>query len=150
MAGKHLSVHVHFIWSTAGREPWIAPEWRGRLYGYLGGVLREKNATLISAGGMSDHVHLYVSIPSTVTLAEVVGAMKANSSRWIHETFPEQRAFAWQKGYGAFSVSKSGEEQLLEYIRRQEEHHRHRGFKDEYVSFLKRYGVEYDENYLWE
>jgi REP element-mobilizing transposase RayT len=150
MAGKHLSVLIHFIWSTAGREPWIAPEWRERLYGYLGGVLREKNARLIGAGGMPDHIHLYVSIPSTVTLAEAVGAMKANSSRWIHETFPAQRAFAWQKGYGAFSVSKSGEEQLLEYIRRQEDHHRRRSFKEEYVSFLKRYGVEYDENYLWE
>ena len=150
MAGKHLSVLVHFIWSTAGREPWIVPEWRERLYGYLGGVLREKNARLISAGGMPDHIHLYVSISSTVTLADMVGAMKANSSRWIHETFPGQRAFAWQKGYAAFSVSKSGEEQLLEYIRTQGEHHRHRGFKEEYVSFLKRYGVEYDENYLWE
>ena len=150
MAGKHLSVLVHFIWSTAGREPWIAPEWRERLYGYLGGVLREKNAKLISAGGMPDHIHLYVSIPSTVTLAAIVGGMKANSSRWIHETFPKQRAFAWQKGYGAFSVSKSGEERLLEYIRTQEEHHRSRGFKEEYMSFLKHYSVEYDENYLWD
>lgn len=150
MAGKHLSVLVHFIWSTAGREPWIAPEWRERLYGYLGGVLREKNARLISAGGMPDHIHLSVSIPSTVTLAGIVGGMKANSSRWVHETFPRQRAFAWQKGYGAFSVSKSGEERLLEYIRTQEEHHRSRGFKEEYMSFLKHYCVEYDENYLWD
>jgi REP element-mobilizing transposase RayT len=150
MAGKHLSVLVHFIWSTAGREPWLAPEWSERLYAYLGGVLREKNAKLISAGGTPDHIHLYVSLPSTVTLADLVSAMKANSSRWIHETFPQQRAFAWQKGYGAFSVSKSGEEQLLEYIRTQEDHHRRRDFKEEYLSFLKRYGVDYDERYLWE
>ncbi len=75
--------------------------------------------------------------------------MKSNSSRWVHETFPAQRAFAWQKGYGAFSVSKSAEEQLLEYIRQQAEHHRHRDFKEEYVSFLKRYEVDYDEHYLW-
>ena len=150
MAGKHLSVGVHFIWSTAGREPWIAPEWCERLYSYLGGMLREKNARLISAGGTCDHIHLYVSIPSTITLADLVSAMKANSSRWIHETFPKQRAFAWQKGYGAFSVSKSGEEHVLEYIRGQEEHHRHRGFKEEYLGFLQKYGVEYDEQYLWD
>jgi REP element-mobilizing transposase RayT len=150
MAGKHLSVLIHFIWSTAGREPWIASEWRDRLYGYIGGVLREKNATLLSAGGMPDHIHLYVSIPSTVTLADLVSAMKANSSRWVHETFPRYRAFAWQKGYGAFSVGKSAEVQLLEYIRHQEEHHRKRDFKEEYLSFLKRYGVDHDERYLWE
>jgi len=150
MAGKHLSVLVHFIWSTAGREPWIAPEWGDRLYGYLGGMAREKNAKLIGAGGMPDHIHLYLSLPATVTLADLVSALKANSSRWIHETFPKQRAFAWQKGYAAFSVSKSAEGQLLEYLRQQNEHHRHRDFKEEYLEFLKRYGVEYDEHYLWE
>lgn len=150
MAGKHLSVGIHFIWSTAGREPWIVRAWHERLSGYLGGVAREKNAKLIGAGCMPDHIHLYVSLPSTITLADLVSALKANSSRWIHETFPGQKAFAWQKGYGAFSVSKSGEEQLLEYIRQQEEQHRHRSFKEEYLSFLERYGVEYDERYVWD
>jgi len=109
MAGKHISLLVHFIWSTASREPWITEEWRDRLYGYLGGVLREKGAKLISAGGMTDHVHLYTSLPSTMSLADAVNAIKSNSSRWIHETLSNHAAFAWQKGYGAFSVSKSTE-----------------------------------------
>ncbi|HEX8162453.1 MAG TPA: transposase [Pyrinomonadaceae bacterium] len=150
MAGKHLSVLVHFIWSTAGREPWIDPEWRGRLYGYIGGVLGHKNAKLICAGGVYDHVHLYTSLPSTATLAELVNAMKANSSRWVHETLPQLRAFAWQKGYGAFSVSKSAEGQLIEYIRHQDEHHRRRDFRDELVALLEKHEVDYDERYLWD
>jgi len=150
MAGKHLSMLVHFVWSTKGREPLIAPEWRDRLHGYVGGVLNHKNVKLLCAGGVSDHVHLYASLPSTVTLAELVAAVKANSSRWIHETFPNRRGFAWQEGYGAFSVSKSVERQLIEYIRTQEEHHRKRSFKEEFLILLERHGVEYDERYMWD
>ena len=150
MPGKHLSLLVHFIWSTAHREPRIAPEWRDRLYGYIGGVLEHKKAKLLCAGGVSNHIHVYASLPSTVTIAELVNAMKANSSRWIHETFPEQRGFAWQNGYGAFSVSKSVEDQVIKYIRNQEAHHRRRDFKQEFLAFLKKHGVEYDERYLWD
>lgn len=150
MAGKHVSLLVHFVWSTAGREPWIDAAWRQRLYGYLGGVLSSKGGKLIRAGGVSDHVHLCASLSSTVTLAETVGALKANSSRWVHETFPAKRAFAWQKGYGAFSVSKSAETQIIKYIERQEEHHRKRSFMEELLILLERHGVEYDERYLWD
>ena len=150
MAGKHLSLLVHLVWSTAGRQPWIDAEWRARLYSFLGGVMEHKGAKLICAGGVSDHVHLYTSLPSTVTTAEMVGALKANSSRWVHETFPNRRAFAWQKGYGAFSVSKSVEAQLIKYIANQEEHHRRRHFKEEFLILLEKHGVEYDERYLWD
>ncbi|MEW6208834.1 MAG: IS200/IS605 family transposase [Acidobacteriota bacterium] len=150
MPSKHISLLIHFVWSTARREPCIAPEWRDRLYGYIGGVLEHKKAKLICAGGVSDHIHIYASLPSTVTIAEMVNAMKANSSRWIHETIPRQRAFAWQEGYGAFSVSKSAEENVIRYICNQEAHHRRRDFKSEYIAFLKKYGIEYDECYLWD
>lgn len=150
MAGKHLSLQVHFVWSTARREPRLAPEWRDRLYGYIGGVLEHKKAKLLCAGGVSDHIHLYASLPSTVTIAELVNAMKANSSRWIHQAFPEQKSFAWQEGYGAFSVSKSAEEQVVRYIRDQEAHHHRHDFKAEFLAFLKKYQVEYDERYLWD
>jgi REP element-mobilizing transposase RayT len=150
MPGKHLSMLVHFVWSTAGREPWLAAEWRDRLYGYLGGILDHKKAKLLCAGGMMDHVHLYVSLPSTISLADIVSAMKANSSGWIHQTFRNHRAFAWQKGYGAFSVSKSAEPQVMEYIRNQTEHHRNRSFQEEYLEFLKKHEIEYDERYLWD
>ena len=149
MAGKHLSLMIHFVWSTKGREPFLDPEWRNRLYGYLGGVLKSKKAVLICAGGTGDHVHLYVSLPSTITVAELVNTMKSNSSRWVHETFPHLKAFAWQEGYGAFSVSKSAEESLIQYIENQEAHHRRRDFKEEFLSLLKKHKIEYDERYLW-
>jgi REP element-mobilizing transposase RayT len=99
---------------------------------------------------MDDHVHLYTSLPSTISIAKLVNSVKSNSSRWVHETFPNRRGFAWQKGYGAFSVSKSSESQVLEYIRGQEAHHRKRTFKDEFLTLLERHEIEYDDRYLWD
>src|ERR1700687_2214782 len=107
MSGKYLSLNVHFTWSTAKREPWIEKDTRDDLYAYIGGILNNKNAKLISAGGMFDHIHLYASLPSTLNIADFVNVVKSNSSRWIHESFSQLRSFAWQEGYGAFSVSKS-------------------------------------------
>ncbi len=150
MGGKHLSLLVHFVWSTAGREPWIGTKWRDPLYGYIGGVMRNKNATLICAGGMYEHIHLYASLPSTITIADLVSTVKSNSSRWVHESFSNRRAFAWQEGYGAFSVSKSEEYNVVRYIKDQEHHHRKRDFKEEYLAFLDKYQIEYDERYLWD
>jgi REP element-mobilizing transposase RayT len=129
MAGKHISLLVHFVWSTAGREPWISSAWEDELYRFIGGVLSKKNAKLLEAGGISDHIHLYTSLPSTISLAEVVNAVKSNSSRWIHNEFRNCRGFAWQDGYGAFSVSKSSERDVRRYIQRQKEHHARQDFK---------------------
>jgi REP element-mobilizing transposase RayT len=142
MAGKHLSLLVHFIWSTAGRERWIGIDWREPLYAYMGGVIKNKNGKLLAAGGMYDHIHLYASLPSTISIANFVNVVKSNSSRWIHETFPNRQAFGWQAGYGAFSVSKSQERNVVGYINSQEQHHQKRSFKDEYLEFLDRYGIE--------
>jgi REP element-mobilizing transposase RayT len=150
MAGKHLSLLVHFIWSTAGREPWIGADWQDDLYGFVGGIMRNKNARLISAGGMYDHIHLYASLPSTISIADFVNVVKANSSRWVHESFPTKRGFCWQEGYGAFSVSKSEEKRVIRYIHNQHKHHAKRSFKDEFLDFLTRYEIEYDERYLWD
>src|SRR5438445_8617732 len=105
MAGKHLSLLVHFVWSTANREPWLTKEWRSRLFGYMGGVLRHDKIKLIEAGGVDDHIHLYTSLPSTISIAGLVNSVKSNSSRWVHETFSNRRGFAWQKGYGAFRLA---------------------------------------------
>jgi len=149
MAGKYLSLMVHFVWSTAEREPWITDDWNDDLYKFIGGVFRKKNASLLAAGGISDHIHLYASLPSTVTVAEMVNAAKANSSRWIHEEFRNRKGFAWQEGYGAFSVSKSAEDNVTRYINHQAEHHRRRDFKNEFIELLERHEVEYDDRYIW-
>src|ERR1700694_5218557 len=139
MAGKHLSLLVHFIWSTAGREPWIGSDWQDDLFGIVGGIMKKKNARLICAGGMFDHIHLYASLPSTISIADFVNVVKSNSSRWVHESFSHLRSFAWQEGYGAFSVSKSEETKVIRYVLNQEQHHTKRTFKQELLSLLKKH-----------
>jgi putative transposase len=149
MAGKYLSLLMHFTWSTKGREPWLGAEMRGDLYSYIGGIMNNKRAKLISAGGMFDHIHLYASLPSTISIADFVNVVKSNSSRWLHESSPKLRNFAWQEGYGTFSVSKSGEQSVISYIRNQEKHHGKTSFKQEFVAMLEKHGIAYDERYIW-
>src|SRR5690349_9937325 len=114
---------VHFVWGTANREPLLRKSWRDRLHGYMGGVLAKKKAKLLAAGGIEDHMHVLASLPATMSLSEAANAMKANSSRWIHENAPQCKGFKWQEGYGAFSVSESAEIPVTDYINHQEEHH---------------------------
>jgi REP element-mobilizing transposase RayT len=111
--------------------------------------MKNKNAKLIAAGGMFDHIHLYASMPSTISIADFGNVVKSNSSRWVHESSSRLRNFAWQEGYGAFSVSKSEEGKVVRYISNQEEHHRKRTFKEELVGLLEKHGIEYDKRYIW-
>lgn len=104
----------------------------------------------VAVGGMDDHVHILLSLHATITLAKAVQLIKGGSSLWIHETFPNQRDFAWQEGYGAFTVSVSQLDKTIAYINNQETHHRKITFQEEYLDFLKKHGVEYDERYLWD
>jgi putative transposase len=150
MAGKYLSVLVHFTWSTAGREPWLELTMRDGLYSYIGGIMKNKNAKLLAAGGMFDHIHLYTSMPSTISIADLLNVVKSNSSRWIHESFASLRNFAWQEGYGAFSVSKSEEGRIVRYIANQEDHHRKRSFKEELIGLLEKHAIAYDKRYIWD
>jgi REP element-mobilizing transposase RayT len=145
-----VSLNYHQIFSTKGREPWLGEEWRPRLYDYVGGILRADGGQLLAAGGVSDHVHYLVSLRQTTSLAETLKIVKARSSIWVHETFPGHRGFAWQAGYGAFSVSRSNLVRVESYILRQAEHHRTRTFQEEFVVFLKRHGIVYDERHLWD
>jgi REP element-mobilizing transposase RayT len=117
---------------------------------YLGGIIRELDGHAIIVNGPADHVHLLCSLPATTALADVMRVLKTNSSKWIHETFPNLASFAWQTGYAAFSVSESNVQAVEQYIRNQEEHHRTVSFQDEFVAFLKRHGIQYDPRYIWE
>ncbi len=144
------SVHVHFVFSTKNRVPDIRAEWRPRLHEYVGGTLRTKGCALLAAGGMPDHMHLLVSLSRTISIADVVGLVKANASRWIHDTFQGAGLFDWQDGYSAFGVSYSGLEGVMTYIANQEEHHRKRDFKAELLALLEKHRVAYDERYLWD
>lgn len=150
MAGKYLCVRLHFVWSTKARRCLIDPQWKDRLLAYLGSIARFKNAKLIEANSQPDHVHLVVSMPSTISIAEMVNMLKANSTRWVRQTFPNRRWFSWQEGYAAFSVSKSQEAPVIEYIRNQDEHHSRMDFRQEIVNLLEQHGIEYDPRYVFD
>jgi putative transposase len=148
MPSTHLSLHYHLIFSTKNRHPFIAEAWRGRLHAFLGGAVRSLGGVPAAVGGTGEHVHLLVGLRANHTLADVLRDIKSASSHWVHDT-AGVRDFAWQDGYGAFTVSASSIERVKAYIVHQEEHHRKRTFQEEYVEFLKQSGVEYDERFLW-
>ena len=150
MPQSFVCLHCHIVFSTRERQRWLHPEISPRLYGYMGGALDAEGAKLLAAGGVEDHVHLLVSLGKEMAVADVVRAVKSNSSRWLHETFRNLHDFAWQTGYGAFSVSHSRLPSVERYIASQVEHHRVRSFQEEFVTFLKRHHIPYDERYLWD
>jgi REP element-mobilizing transposase RayT len=150
MPQSFASLHYHIIFSTKNRVAAISSDLQPRLYEYLGGILRGQDGVLLAAGGMPDHVHLLAGLSKEMAVAEAVRVLKSNSSKWIHETFPAYSEFAWQTGYGAFTVSYSNRQQVRSYFAAQTEHHRIRTFQEEFVAFLRRHHIQYDERYLWE
>lgn len=116
----------------------------------MGGIARENKVKALSIGGTEDHVHLLLSLPSTLSIAKAIQLIKGGSSKLVHDAFPEHHAFAWQEGYGAFSIDISDIRRTIAYIENQAEHHRQRDFKQEFLSFLKKHGIEYDERYIWD
>jgi putative transposase len=148
MPSTHLSLHYHLVFSTKDRRPLIVDAWHDRLHAYLGGAVRTLDGVPLAIGGTADHVHLLVRLRATHRLADVLREIKATSSKWVHETVGVSN-FGWQDGYGAFTVSLAHADEIRQYIAAQEEHHRTQTFQEEYVAFLQRNGVEYDERYLW-
>jgi putative transposase len=142
------NILLHFIFSTDVRRPLIKPEFRDHLFAYLGGIIREMNGTALIINGTADHVHLLVRLRPAQSAAEIARVVKANSSRWVREKHCPQ--FAWQTGYGVFSVSESSVDAVTKCIAGQQEHHKKRSFQEEYVAFLKKNHVNYDPKYVWD
>ena len=140
----------HVIFSTKYRAPLLADAFRDRLYEYIGGTVRGLKGHLIEIGGVEDHVHLLANFSPTTAISDIIRDVKANSSRWLNELgqFPSQ--FEWQKGYAAFTVSYSHRDAVRAYVQNQQEHHRTRTFVEEYIEFLKRHDIEFEERYLFE
>jgi putative transposase len=149
MSHTYTHLFVHVVFGTWDRAPLIVSQIHDELFTYMGSLARDTGAVPVIINGMPDHVHLLVSMPPTLAVAVLVREVKANSSRWIHERWPGRRNFAWQGGYGAFSVSQSVAPGVEKYIREQEEHHRKISFEEEYRALLKKHGIEFDERYLW-
>jgi putative transposase len=149
LAGSFTSLYYHLIFSTKNRQPLISPDLRERLWEYMGGVLHHHGCSPVIIGGTADHAHVLCVIGKEQTVAAAVRDLKTNSSRWVHETFPELASFAWQEGYAAFTLHSGLLERARKYIAEQEAHHRQQTFQEEFVAFLRRHGVPYDERYLW-
>lgn len=150
MAQSLSKILLHLVFSTKNRESWISPDVRPALHAYLAGAVRALNAEAYRVGGVADHVHIACTLPRTLPVSKLLEEIKKSSSAWIKQQAPTCRGFVWQAGYGAFSLGQSQLDALIAYIDRQEEHHRKRTFKEEFVEFLNRYGVDYDERYVWD
>ena len=148
MPSTHVSLHIHLVFSTKDRRPSIHPFWKERLHAYLGGVAHQLGAVPEAIGGTEDHVHIMAGLRATHRLSDFLRDMKHASSCWVHETL-RLEAFAWQEGYGAFSVSVGHRQALKAYIGNQAQHHRNVTFQKEYLQLLEEEGVAYDERYLW-
>ena len=150
MAHTYTNLLTHVIFSTKERKPLIDTELKPRLCSYMGGIIRELHGMALGINGTVDHLHLLVALPPDLAVADALRVLKTNTSRWVHEEWPHRRTFSWQAGYGAFSVSQSNIGAVMRYIAGQEEHHQKVSFKEEYLEFLKRHGIEYDERYIWD
>jgi putative transposase len=148
MGNSYISCYVHYVFSTKNQKKWLKSDIREKLFPYIGGICRENNFKLIKAGGVDDHLHLLVSLPSTITIAKAIQYLKGGSSRWIHETFGNMKDFAWQEGYGAFTIGVSQTDRTIKYITNQEDHHRKKTFREELIDFLNYHGIEFEEKYL--
>jgi putative transposase len=150
MPGTYSQILLHIVFSTKHRHPWISTNIADRLYGFIGGIVRAEHGVLYEVGGVDDHVHLYLRWRPDGSVSDLMRAVKARSSKWIHETFPELREFAWQEGYSGFSVSKSQEDAVKRYLVDQAEHHTQFDFKAELLRLLRAHGIEFDERYVFD
>ncbi len=144
------SVLIHLVFSTKNREPALTEAIEKELHPYMATIFRALKSPSLAIDGTTDHVHILFSLGRVIKTAELVEEVKTASSKWIKTKGPEFRGFHWQKGYGAFSIGQSQVLILKRYIARQKLHHQRITFQDEYRSFLKAYGIDYDERYVWD
>jgi len=141
---------IHVVFSTKNRVDLITPEIENGLFGYMHGIVENNSSKLILANGTPNHVHLLISIGKIVSVSELIGDVKRDSSVWIKRQYAKFGNFYWQEGYGAFSVGQTEDEMVTKYIANQKEHHRTKDYKTELRGFLKKYQIEYDERYVWD
>jgi len=148
MPSSYCNLLYHIVFSTKAREPWLNAVVRPRVHEYLGGAIRSEGGIALIVNGTADHVHILAKMRQDKAVSKMIGEIKANSSGWISRTFDGLSQFAWQEGYGAFSVSESKVEKVQAYVANQEEHHRTVSFADELKLLLKAHRIAFDERYL--
>lgn len=148
MANTYSRLYTHFVFSTKRREPWLTADIRPKVWAYMNGILKNLDCTLIIANGWVEHGHLLVQRKPKVSESELARVVKANSSRWIRESWPEMRRFGWQDGFAAFSVSHSRVDEARRYIEDQESRHGQMSYTDEFTALLRKHDIEFDPKYV--
>ncbi len=150
MGHTYSNLLYHVTFSTKERRRTIREAWADRLHQYMAGIARDEFGKALAIGGTEDHVHGLLVLPTTVCIAEAMRKWKSLSSKWVNETLSPAEHFAWQNGYGAFTVSHSNAPQVATYIEGQAEHHKRMTFQEEFIALLERHGIEYDPRYVWD
>ncbi|AHW59493.1 REP element-mobilizing transposase RayT [Draconibacterium orientale] len=150
MANTYTQMNIHAVFSVKGRSNFISEKWRDELFRYMAGTLKETKNYSLAVGGYKDHIHIFFELHPTISVSDVLKNAKAKSSKWINEKGFVAGKFEWQAGYGAFSYSRSQRNRVIQYIMKQEEHHRKGSFKDEYLTLLRRNEIKYEDAYLFE
>ncbi|MEI6070063.1 MAG: IS200/IS605 family transposase [Methylococcaceae bacterium] len=150
MAGTFSQIYIQVVFAVKGRQNLLQKPWRDEVFKYMSGIITGKGQKPIIVNGVADHVHLFIGLKPAMCISDLVRDIKNNTSNFINEKNFIQGKFSWQEGYGAFSYSHSQIENVYEYILNQEEHHRKKTFKEEYVYFLQKFAIEHDEKYLFE
>ena len=150
MANTYTKIYLHIVFSVKGRQSLIHKNWKEDLHKYICGIVNGKAQKVYAIGGVADHIHILVSIKPNIALSDLVRDIKANSSKWIDEKGFTNEKFQWQEGFGAFSYAQSQLDTIIAYINNQEQHHHKKTFKDEYLEFLQKFNVEYEDKYLFE
>lgn len=150
MAGTYHQIHLQIIFAVKGRANLLHKEWRQEVFKYISGIIKAKDHKPIIVNGVSDHVHVFVGLKPAVSVSDLVRDIKNNSSNFINDRKWIPNKFDWQNGYGVFSYGHSQIEQVYNYILNQERHHHKKTFREEYIEFLGKFEIEYDEKYLFE
>ena len=150
MANTYTQITIHAVFAVKYRENFITKDWRDDLHQYIAGIITKKGAKSLAVGGWKDHVHILFGMPVTTCIADLMAVVKANSSKWINDQQFLKGMFQWQEGYAAFSYAKSQRDIVIKYIIHQEEHHRTKTFKEEYLKMLSDFDVAYEDKYLFE
>ena len=150
MANTYHQIYLQTVFAVKYRKAVISKLWKSQLLGVIGNLINEANCKTIIVNGLEDHVHFFIGLKPVVSVSELMKKVKAKSSKYIndHQLTPEH--FEWQEGYGVFSYSQSGVDAVYKYIQNQEAHHKKQTFRDEYTGFLKKFKVEYDEEYIFQ
>lgn len=149
MDNTYTQIHIHYVFAPKFREATLEKPWRPELFSYITGIVQNNGHKMLQINGMIDHVHMPIGLRPVQSIADLIKLVKEDSSTWINKKRLTRRHFNWQEGYGAFSHSKSQVPRVIKYIQEQEVHHAKTSFLDEYVDMLKKFGVEYDERYIF-